>query len=123
MTVIASRAAPAAPFNALLAAPILPTLVRLALPNIAAMLTVALVAIAETVYIGVLGTAPLAAMALVFPMVMLTQMMSAGAMGGAVSAAISRALGAGDQARADTLAFHAATIGAAAGIAFTLLFL
>jgi putative MATE family efflux protein len=124
MTVIAPPAAPAAaPANALLVAPILPTLIRLALPNIAAMLTVALVAIAETVYIGVLGTTPLAAMALVFPMIMLTQMMSAGAMGGAVSSAISRALGAGDHARAEALAFHAATIGAAAGIAFTLLFL
>ena len=38
---------------------------------------------------------------------MLTQMMSAGAMGGGVSSAISRALGAGDRERAATLALHA----------------
>ena len=86
--------------NPLLAGPILPTLLRLTLPNLLAMLVTALVAIAETSYVGILGTAPLAAIALVFPMVMLMQMLSAGAMGGGVSSAISRALGAGDVARA-----------------------
>jgi putative MATE family efflux protein len=109
--------------NRLLTAPILPTLLRLSLPNLAAMLTTALVAIAETSYIGVLGTTPLAAMALVFPMVMLMQMMSAGAMGGGVSSAISRALGGGDKERARSLAVHAAAIGLAAGLGFTLVFL
>ena len=55
-----------------------------------AMVGSTLVAIAETSYIGRLGTIPLAAIALVFPFAMLTQMMSAGAMGGGVSSAISR---------------------------------
>jgi putative MATE family efflux protein len=117
-----SSAAPA-PANPLLVAPILPTLVRLTLPNTVAMLATALVAIAETSYIGRLGTVPLAAMALVFPMVMLTQMMSAGAMGGGVSSAISRALGSGDVERAQALALHAGLIGLAAGLAFTAFFL
>ena len=70
-------------------------------------------AVAETSYIGRLGVEPLAGIALVFPFVMLTQMMSAGAMGGGVSSAISRALGAGDRDRAATLALHAAMIGPA----------
>jgi putative MATE family efflux protein len=109
--------------NALLSAPILPTLLRLTLPNMAAMLVVALVAICETAYVGVLGTTPLAAIALVFPMVMLMQMLSAGAMGGGVSSAISRALGAGDVDRAEALAFHALVIGAAAGVSFSAAFL
>lgn len=109
--------------NPLLTAPILPTLLRLSLPNMAAMLATALVAVAETSYAGLLGTPALAGMALVFPMVMLQQMMSAGAMGGGVSSAISRALGAGDEARAESLAVHAAIIGAVAGIAFTAFFL
>jgi MATE family, multidrug efflux pump len=109
--------------NPLLTAPILPTLVRLTLPNTVAMLATALVAIAETSYIGRLGTVPLAAMALVFPMIMLTQMMSAGAMGGGVSSAISRALGQGDARRAQALAQHAVLIGLAAGLAFTAFFL
>lgn len=101
--------------------PILPTLLRLALPNVIAMVMTVLVGIAETRYVGLLGTAPLAAMALVFPFAMLVQMMSAGAMGGGVSSAVSRALGAGDAVRARTLAVHAVVIGVAVGLATTLL--
>ena len=109
--------------NLLLQAPILPTLLRLALPNLAALIVTAAVAIAETSYVGVLGTAPLAAIALVFPMIMLMQMLSSGAMGGGVSSAISRALGAGDDVRANALAMHALAIGAGAGVMFSLLFI
>jgi putative MATE family efflux protein len=108
--------------NALVSGPILPALLRLTLPNLAAMLVLALVAIFETVYVGILGTTPLAAIALVFPLVMLMQMLSAGAMGGGISSAISRALGAGDLARAEALALHAVVIGAAAGFAFSAIF-
>lgn len=111
------------PGNSILGGSILPTLLRLTFPNSVAMLGTALVAIAETAYIGRLGTEPLAAMALVFPFVMLTQMMSAGAMGGGVSSAISRALGAGDRQRAATLALHAVIIGAGGGLLFTVLML
>lgn len=107
----------------ILAGPILPTLAKLAAPNAVAMLATALVAIAETSYVGRLGTAPLAGMALTFPMVMLTQMMSSGAMGGGVSSAVSRALGAGDILRAQRLAFHAVLIGLAGGLLFTSIFL
>ena len=111
------------PVNRLLTAPILPTLLRLALPNTVAMGGTALVAVAETSYIGRLGTEPLAAMALVFPFAMLTQMMSAGAMGGGVSSAISRALGAGNRGRAASLALHAVLIGACGGLFFTVIML
>jgi Na+-driven multidrug efflux pump len=68
----------------LLEGPILPTLLRFALPNMAAMLATALAAIAETGFVGRMGTPSLAGMALVFPLVMLFQMLSAGAMGGGV---------------------------------------
>src|SRR5450759_5062358 len=111
------------PANSLLTSPILPTLLRLALPNTIAMFGTTLVAVAETSYIGRLGIEPLAGIALVFPFVMLTQMMSAGAMGGGVSSAISRSLGAGDRDRAATLALHAAIIGACGGIFFTVMML
>src|SRR4051794_25131971 len=99
MTIEAPFDAPPKPVAAsrLLTSPILTTLLRLAVPNTVAMFGTALVAVAETSYIGRLGTVPLAAIALVFPFTMLTQMMSAGAMGGGVSSAISRALGAGDR--------------------------
>jgi putative MATE family efflux protein len=102
--------------------PILPTLLRLSLPNVLAMTMSVLVGIAETRYVGLLGTTPLAAMALVFPLAMLVQMMSAGAMGGGVSSAVSRALGAGDPDRARTLALHAVVIGTVAGLVTTALF-
>lgn len=108
--------------NPLVTAPILPTLLRLTAPNMAAMLVTAMVAVFETIYVGILGTTQLAAIALVFPLVMLMQMLSAGAMGGGVSSAISRALGAGDEKRAAALALHALTIGALAGLAFSVLF-
>jgi putative MATE family efflux protein len=81
------------------------------------------VGIAETYYVGRLGTTPLAAMALVFPFAMLTQMMSAGAMGGGVSAAISRALGASDLVRAHSLVQHALLIGLGAGLLYSAIFL
>jgi len=116
-------AVPTAPVNSLLTSPILPTLLKLAIPNAIAMFGSTLVAVAETSYIGRLGTEPLAGIALVFPFVMLTQMMSAGAMGGGVSSAISRALGAGDRDRAATLALHAAMIGISAGLFFTVMML
>lgn len=107
----------------LLSAPILPTLLRLSAPNVLAMVMTVLVGIAETYYVGRLGTAPLAAMALVFPFAMLTQMMSAGAMGGGVSAAISRALGAGDVPRAQNLLQHALLIGVASGLIYSAIFM
>jgi putative MATE family efflux protein len=125
MTMEASADArlPVTPVGNLLTSPILPTLSKLALPNAMAMFGTALVAVAETSYIGRLGVEPLAGIALVFPFVMLTQMMSAGAMGGGVSSAVSRALGAGDRERAANLALHAAIIGTGAGLFFTAMML
>ena len=109
--------------NRLLTAPVLPLLLRFALPNMGAMLATALAAIAETRYVGQFGVSALAAMALVFPLVMLQQMLSGGAMGGGVSSAISRALGAGQPERANALAVHAMWIALAAGAATTVLML
>ena len=106
----------------LLNAPILPTIWRLSVPNMVAMMAAALVTIAETTYVGQLGTAPLAGMALVFPLVMLQQMLSTGSMGGGISSAVSRALGAGDEPRAQSLALHATMIALGLGLFFTLMF-
>ena len=119
-TIASSR--PAAP-NPLLSAPVLQTLLRMSLPNVATMLAMALVAIGETAYVGSFGTAALAGFALAFPLIMLQQMMSAGAMGGGVSSAIARAIGASDDQRARALAVHAAIIGTLAGLAFTIVML
>jgi putative MATE family efflux protein len=106
--------------NALVDGPILRTLLWLAWPNVIALSAGTCVVIAETSYIGRLGVEPLAAMALVFPFVILTMTMSGGAMGGGVASAIARALGAGDVDRASTLAAHALLIGICFGLTFML---
>ena len=87
----------------LLEAPIAPTLLRLAAPNVLVMLAQAGVGLIETYFVGKLGTDALAGMALVFPVVMLMQMTSAGAMGGGIASAIARALGARRRDDADAL--------------------
>src|SRR5258706_4190921 len=91
----------------LLHAPILPTLARLAAPGMALALFQTAVSVADTYYVGRLGTESLAGLALVFPMVMLLQMTSAGAMGGGVSSAVARAPRAGDHDAARQLVAHA----------------
>lgn len=107
----------------LLHGPILSTLLKLAIPNVFAMAAATAVGIGETLYVGLLGKTALAAMALVFPLVMLMQMFSAGSMGGGVASAISRALGAGQPERARALAVHALCIGVGLGLFFTVLLL
>lgn len=102
----------------LIEGPIAATLVRLATPNILVMFAQASVGLVETYFIGKLGTTPLAGVALVFPLVMLMQMMSAGAMGGGISSAIARALGAGRRADANALALHALVIALIFGLGF-----
>ena len=105
----------------LLRAPILPTLLRLAGPNVLVMLAQACTGLIETAFIGRLGVGALAGVAVVFPGFMLMQMMSGGAMGGAISAAIARALGGGKRAEAEALAVHALVINGLLGLCFTLL--
>src|SRR5215469_5099246 len=105
--------------DALIDGPILRTLLSLAWPNVIALSAGTCVVIAETSYIGRLGVESLAAMALVFPCVILTMTMSGGAMGGGVASAIARALGSGDRDRASALASHALLIGLVFGLTFT----
>lgn len=104
----------------LLEGPIGSTLLRLALPNVLIMLAQAAAGLVETYFIGKLGTDALAGVALVFPVVMLMQMMSAGAMGGGIASSIARALGAGRSAEANALALHALVIALGLGAAFTI---
>src|SRR5437764_2109075 len=106
--------------SALTDGPILRTLLGLAWPNVIALSAGTCVVIAETSYIGRLGVEALAAMALVFPCVILTMTMSGGAMGGGVASAIARARGAGDDDRASTLAARALVLGVAFVLGFLL---
>src|SRR5712692_1625446 len=104
----------------LLEGPIVSTLLRLATPNVLVMVVQASVGLIEAYFVAKLGTDALAGVALVFPVLMLMQMMSAGAMGGGISSAIARALGAGRRTDADALAIHALAIAVIFGLGFTL---
>src|SRR6266851_3444833 len=104
----------------LIEAPIAATLVRLAAPNVLVMVAQASVGLIETYFVGRLGTDALAGVSLVFPAVMLMQMMSAGAMGGGISSSIARALGAGRRTDADALVLHALAISVIFGLGFML---
>jgi putative MATE family efflux protein len=106
----------------MLESPPLPLLLKMASPNAVAFLVQASVSIAEAWFIARLGTAPLAAIALMFPALMLMQMLANGAMGGAVASAIARALGRGSRASAEALVWHALVIAVGAALLFTALY-
>jgi putative MATE family efflux protein len=103
----------------LVEAPVTPTLLRLAMPNVVVMVAQAAVSTCEMYFIGWLGPEALAGAALVFPLIMLMQTMSAGGMGGGVASAVARALGAGRRHDANALVFHALVIAGAMGMLFT----
>ncbi len=106
--------------QAMLHAPLLPTLFRLATPNVIG-LFIATIAIGYDGYIlGRLGADALAGVALVLPLAMLQMQMSAGGIGGAVTAAVARALGGGHREDANRLAWHALLIAAALALVFTI---
>ncbi|MFE1602938.1 MATE family efflux transporter [Methylobacterium sp. ID0610] len=105
----------------LLRGPIGPTLLRLAVPNVLVMLVQAGVGLIETAFVAGLGTDALAGMALVFPLVMTVQMISAGAVGGGILSAVARTLGAGRRETAEAVAWHAVAIAFALGLLTTLL--
>ncbi|MBV8779003.1 MAG: MATE family efflux transporter, partial [Alphaproteobacteria bacterium] len=84
------------------------------------MLAQASTGLIETFWVSRLGAAALTGMALVFPGYMMMQMLSAGAMGGGISSAISRALGGGRRDDADALVLHAIVANVMVGLIFAL---
>jgi putative MATE family efflux protein len=102
--------------GAMLHAPIVSTLFKLAWPNLLMMVAQASTGLVETWFLAKLGTDALAGAALVIPVLMLMQNMSGGAMGGGISSAIARALGAGRDA--NDLARHAVALNGVLGALF-----
>ncbi|MFK7965177.1 MAG: MATE family efflux transporter [Burkholderiaceae bacterium] len=101
--------------SALVGAPLLPTLTKLAIPGVLGASIQSLLPVVEAWYLSSAGTIALAAVAIVFPLIMLANMFSAGAIGGATSGAVARALGAGDLARAAAVLRSAVLIGLVGG--------
>jgi putative MATE family efflux protein len=119
---VGSRPATLSPRTRLLLdGPVAPTLLRLAAPNVLVMVLQATVSTMDAVFVGWLGSDALAGVALVFPLVMLMQTMSAGGMGGGVASAVARALGGGRRADANALFAHACVIALVMAGCFTLL--
>lgn len=126
MTSLASSATiPAANsrLHAMLHAPVAATLIRLSWPNMLMMLAQSSTGLIETWFLAKLGTDVLAGVAVVVPVLMLMQNMSQGAMGGGISSAIARALGAGRSEDANHLVRHAVALNAGIGAVFTVLVL
>lgn len=104
----------------MLGGPVLPTLLRLATPNVLGLFANTVVIGFDGYIVGRLGADALAGVAVVLPLAMLMLQMSAGGLGGSTTAAVARALGAGDPALATRLARHALLLGLAASLLFTL---
>ena len=102
----------------LLNAPVLVMLWRLAGPNVLAVGMLTAVTFADAWYVGQVSTAALASLALVFPFQTLMQMMAGGAIGGGVTSAVARALGADDTARAENIAWHSVLVGVGMSFVF-----
>ena len=99
--------------------PVLPTLLRLGLPMVGVLLAQTAVSIAETYWTSFLGNAVLAGMTLVFPLSALMTATSNAGIGGGVSSAVSRAIGAGRKDEADALTTHALVLAVCFGLLFT----
>jgi len=104
----------------LLEARILPTLLRLSAPNVLNLLALVGLITFDALFVGQLGAEALAGLTLVFPWMMLMQHTAASGMGGAVSSAIARALGAGRRDVADALATHALVLTLALACIFSI---
>jgi putative MATE family efflux protein len=122
-TAAAAVPAPARPVAArtrlLLEGPVLPTLLRLSAPNVLNLLAIAGMITFDGLFLGRLGTDVLAGASLAFPFVMLIQHTAASGMGGGVSSAIARALGAGKRDVADALALHTFVLALGLAAAFS----
>jgi len=103
--------------------PPVPLLIRMSAPNTIAFFIQAIVVLTEVWFISKLGTKSLAAVALAFPLLMLTQTMSGGALGGAISSAIARSMGANDIDKAEKLIWHSIVISLCGAVTFLILFL
>src|SRR5438876_10370998 len=107
----------------LLEGPVLSTLLRLAAPNALQLLAIAGMITFDGLFLGRLGPDALAGVSLAFPFMMLMQHAANSGMGGGVSSAIARALGAGRRDRADALVHHTFLLALALAALFSTTFL
>ena len=95
---------------------------KLAIPNVCATFFAATTVIFDLWYIGKIGISELAGVAYIFPIYMLTSMLSNGAFGGAVSGATARAFGSKNITKAECIFRSAILIALLGAIIMMLLF-
>lgn len=100
----------------LVGAPLGATLFRLAVPGVIGALLFSIPGLIEASFLKVSGADALAAVALVYPLVILAAMFSAGAIGGAVSGLTARAIGAGDTEEASAVLVCAVFVSVCGGV-------
>lgn len=97
---------------------IVPTLFKLTFPVIAVVVAQTFVAVLEAYWVSRLGTEAVAGVSLVLPLLILMNTMSNGGIGGGVSSAVSRAIGADRKDDAEAMLLHTIVIALSFGIVF-----
>lgn len=104
--------------NEILTGPIAIVLLKLAFPTLVVLIIQTLVGVIETYFVSSLGADSLAGVSVVFPVLMLMQMMANGGLGNGLSSAIARADGAGKWEEVQSLVWHGIVIGGLIGCIF-----
>lgn len=102
--------------------PIHKMLFKLAAPNMVSVFFMLVVGFAEPFFAGKLGIIQLASVAITYPLVSLSGMIGAGAIGGGVVSALSRSIGKNDLNRANVVIWHSIIIYAVVAIIFFIVF-
>lgn len=102
----------------ILEGPIVTVMLRLALPTLAVLVVQTFVGVIETYFVSSLGADVLAGVSVVFPVLMLMQMMANGGVGNGLASAVARAYGAGKWDEVQSLVWHGLVIAVAIGLFF-----
>ena len=97
-------------------------LFKLAGPNMVSVLFMLVVGFAEPFFAGQLGIIQLASVAITYPLVSLSGMIGAGAVGGGVVSSLSRSIGKNDLDRANVVIWHSFIIYCVVSIIFFIVF-
>tara|TARA_B100000579_G_scaffold91934_1_gene72623 strand:- start:5544 stop:6902 length:1359 start_codon:yes stop_codon:yes gene_type:complete len=102
--------------------PIHKMLFKLAAPNMVSVFFMLVVGFAEPFFAGKLGIIQLASVAITYPLVSLSGMIGAGAVGGGVVSALSRSIGKNDLNRANVVIWHSFIIYGVVALIFFIVF-
>ena len=102
--------------------PIHSMLFKLAAPNMVSVFFMLIVGFAEPFFAGKLGIVSLASVAITYPLVSLSGMIGAGAIGGGVVSSLSRSIGKNDLERANLVIWHSFLIYLVVAITFFIAF-